>query len=254
MPIFEVERERIMSSKRYMNSIAYHEGHFTDHWLGIAIMFSQRSLTFETDRLPALSGLASFFSDQHGQEYHAGIFSGSIAETLLWAPYYPGCLSRPPKYIAPSWSWVALLGLIKMKAPSEEESGSSSRSAIEDIRFNLSPEGLNPYGQLKKGNMELTGRLITAKMRSMRMEAPLLMVLEADGKTMASFPLDLAEYIPLPPSPDEVKVLAVLRDNENVLVLRKVKGSKEYERMGIAEVDPGWFDSGIARKERITIV
>jgi len=80
-------------------------------------MYSERSLTFEGDRLPALSGIAHFLADRHGQEYYAGIFSGSIAKGLLWAPWKE--LARPTKanYTAPSWSWLAGIGRIKMKTP-----------------------------------------------------------------------------------------------------------------------------------------
>lgn len=261
MQIFEVDRERILSYERHMNSTVWHESRFTDHWLGTAELYSYRKLTFESDKLPALSGLASYFGERHGQEYYAGIFSGSIAETLLWAPYRPGCLSRSAKYIAPSWSWTSLIGPIKMKAPllPEEESDSPRgrsvpKSAIEDVRFSLSPEGQNLHGRLKDGKMELTGWLKNAQMCQMESEAHLLMALEADGKAMASFVLDLAEYAPAPSSTDEVECLATLQSDENVIVLRKVRNSKEYERIGMAQVDPEWFRAGVARKERITII
>ena len=244
-----------------MNSTVWHESHFADHWLGTAELYSYRNLTFESDKLPALSGLASYFSERHGQEYYAGIFSGSIAEALLWAPYHPGCLSRPAKYIAPSWSWTSLIGRIKMKAPLLPKEGSDSlrggsvpKSALEDVRFSLSPEGQNPYGRLKDGLMELTGWLKNAQMCRMKNEAHLLMTLQADGKAMASFVLDLAEYAPAPSSAEEVECLAVLQGNENVIVLKKVRNSTEYERIGLALVDPEWFRVGGARKKRITVI
>ena len=68
---------------------------FIDHWLGLAERYSERDLTYESDKLPALSGLATHFGQLHKQEYHAGIFSGAIAETLLWRPTMPGGLQKP---------------------------------------------------------------------------------------------------------------------------------------------------------------
>jgi hypothetical protein len=65
---------------------------FIDHWLGLAMRYSGRSLTYESDKLPALSGLATYFSELHKQKYYAGIFSGAIAETLLWSSATPGGL------------------------------------------------------------------------------------------------------------------------------------------------------------------
>ncbi len=120
-------------------------------------MYSERSLTFEEDKLPALSGLAHYLADRHGQEYYAGIFSGSIAEGLLWAPRKE--LARPAKvnYAAPSWSCLAGNGRIKMKAPpksnelGDEDVMAGSRSMLGSVISNLEPEGRHPYGRLKGG-------------------------------------------------------------------------------------------------------
>lgn len=232
--------------------------YFNDHWLGSVEDYSNRQLTFESDKLPALSGLASYFRERHGQEYYAGIFSGSIAEGLLWAPSLPGCLSRPANYIAPSWSLASLIGPIRMKVPSQPRDNSLNdasviESALEDVCFKIFPEGQNRYGRLKGGKMELTGWIKNAEMCRKDSEDLLLMSLHADGKSMATFILDLPEYSPSPSSTQEVQCLYVLQGNENVLVLRKTRNFKEYERIGIAAIDPEWFCTGNARKEYIMI-
>lgn len=46
---------------------------FIDHWLGLAECYSERDLTYESDKLPALSGLTTHFGQLHKQEYYAGI-------------------------------------------------------------------------------------------------------------------------------------------------------------------------------------
>jgi len=255
MQVLEVNRDIKTDSQRIQGTNSWEDTFFVDHWLGIAENFSVKDLTFESDKLPALSGMASYFCQRHGQEYFAGLLSGSIAEGLLWRPYSHGSLSRPIEYIAPTWSWTSLKGRIKIVAPLQSSRGSPrSKHVIEDIKFELLPEGNNPYGRLKGGRMKITGLMMKAEMCRENDNANLLMRLRVGARSLAQFVLDLAEFAPAPLSVEEVACLYVLEDEENVLVLRKSRNLEEYERIGIATVDPAWFHNGGAKKERITIV
>ena len=255
MQVLEVNRDIKTDSHRIQGTKSWEDTLFVDHWLGIAEDFSTKDLTFESDKLPALSGLASYFCRRHGQEYFAGLLSGSIAEGLLWRPYSPGSLSRPMEYTAPTWSWTSLKGRIKMVAPLQSRRGSlRSKRAIEDIKFELLPEGINPYGRLKDGRMKITGLVMRAEMCRENDNANLLMRLRVGTRSLARFHLDLAEFAPAPLSVEEVACLYVLEHEENVLVLRKSRNLEEYERIALATVDPAWFHDGGAKKERITIV
>jgi len=159
------------------------------------------------------------------------------------------------EYTAPTWSWTSLKGRIKTVAPSQSSRGSiRSKHVIEDIKFELLPEGKNPYGRLKDGRMIITGMIIRAEMHRENDNANLLMKLHVGTRSLARFILDLAEFAPAPLSVEEVACLYVLEHEENVLVLRRSRNSEEYERIGIATVDPAWFHNGGAKKERITIV
>lgn len=254
MQVLEVNRDIKTDSQRIQGTRSWEDTFFVDHWLGIAEDYSAKDLTYESDKLPALSGLASYFCRRHGQEYFAGLLSGSIAEALLWRPYLPGSLSRPIEYTAPTWSWASLKGRIKFVAPFQSSLGTlRSNHAIEDIKFELLPEGRNPYGRLKDGRMKVTGLVMRADMCRENKNANLLMRLRVGTRSLARFHLDLAEFAPAPLSIQEVACLYVLEHEENVLVLRKSKNLDEYERIGIAPVDPAWFHDGGAKKERITI-
>jgi len=209
--------------------------------------------------LPALSGLARYFADRHRQEYFAGIFSGSIAEGLLWSPQKE--LARPTKvkYIAPSWSWLAGNGRIKMEAQSkpdglgDEDIMERSRSMLGNVLFKLEPEGKDKHGRLKGGQMILIGHLKSARMHR-KEDSELLMQLDVGDKFMGTFFLDYRDLAPRSLEQQEVECLAVMRDNENSLVLRKVGEGMVFERVGIAPIDPEWFVSGGSRLELITIV
>jgi len=86
-----------------------------ERWFSIVQDYSERFLTVETDKLPALSGLGHKDSSLHGQ-YYAGIREQDLPDALMWRtrsllwseikPY------RPARYRAPSWSWAAIEGCV----------------------------------------------------------------------------------------------------------------------------------------------
>jgi hypothetical protein len=53
-------------------------------WLDIAMSSSECRLAFESDALPAISGLAKAFQDQLNDRYVAGLYEGGIIWGLLW--------------------------------------------------------------------------------------------------------------------------------------------------------------------------
>jgi hypothetical protein len=102
--------------------------------------------------------------------------------------------------------------------------------------------------------MTLTGLVLRAEMSRENDGANLLMRLRVGTRSLGRFHLDLAEFAPAPLLVEEVTCLYILEDDENVLVLRKRRNLEEYERIGLAPVDPAAFYDGGAKKERITIV
>lgn len=85
---------------------------FCVEWKRITSEYSYRSLTNQTDKLIALSGIAqlyqTFFPDA---KYVAGIWSTHLPECLLWQAFrrrMKESSRRPPEYIAPSWSWASV--------------------------------------------------------------------------------------------------------------------------------------------------
>ena len=80
--------------------------------------YSTRSLTVSTDKLAALSGLATTFATQTGDVYLSGLWLNGLPEGLLWSSVglgrgQYGSKSRskiPPRRRAPTWSWASLDG------------------------------------------------------------------------------------------------------------------------------------------------
>jgi hypothetical protein len=83
-------------------------------WKRLIRDYSRWDLTVARDKLPAISGLASWFSrNLHNSEkdsYLAGLWKSQLPETLLWYHKLPILTnaSRPTNDRAPSWSWASL--------------------------------------------------------------------------------------------------------------------------------------------------
>jgi hypothetical protein len=69
-------------------------------WRTLVVQYSKRELTFETDKLVALSGCAKLFGKAFGGAYLAGIWEHDIMNGLLWEA--EEFAKRPSQYIAPS--------------------------------------------------------------------------------------------------------------------------------------------------------
>ena len=80
-------------------------------WQDILQEYTSRSLTFQEDVLPALSAIAEAFQPFVGDQYLAGLWSGSALPVLLiWHATFSttGRLRpEPTEYLGPSWSWVS---------------------------------------------------------------------------------------------------------------------------------------------------
>lgn len=83
-------------------------------WTDIVQNFTCRQLTFSSDRLPALDGLASRFSMiLKNDQYMSGLWSNGIAEQLCWKYVNRKPNAADTRFLhdhgrCPSWSWAKL--------------------------------------------------------------------------------------------------------------------------------------------------
>ncbi|KAF2496648.1 HET-domain-containing protein, partial [Lophium mytilinum] len=79
-------------------------------WCNLVERYSLRKLSYDWDRLPAISSLASMFTSHLGK-YLAGHWESDLPFSLLWEPRaHSGRRSRPserPVSSPPSWSWAS---------------------------------------------------------------------------------------------------------------------------------------------------
>jgi hypothetical protein len=128
-------------------------------WRNIVTHYSRRSLTRETDKLPALSGLAAIFQRSQNLTYMAGLWHED-ANSLLWQidgfmrtadeNLKPKILSR-----APSWSWASLGFGRCVKWDESNYIGEGHESQSDDqghvLAISIEALGADPMGEVKPG-------------------------------------------------------------------------------------------------------
>jgi hypothetical protein len=156
---------------------------YFDYWRSVVSQFSQRQLTNSADRLPALSGLADEVQRATGSTYVAGMWKDELVTCLAWTcdylyngdgeygKYAGGIPSgnivtawkqiwpdnvRPSKFVAPSWSWASVKGVISF--PVEPYQGSSIVQEIARVEhLRVWPEHVtDPMGSLTGGVLTLS--------------------------------------------------------------------------------------------------
>ncbi|KAN0116789.1 hypothetical protein V8E51_002766 [Hyaloscypha variabilis] len=126
-------------------------------WAKVIKRYTRRNLSFSSDKLIALGGIAEAYQQIYGHvlppnSYAAGMWKPFLLEDLLWSVSSPTC--RPAVYRAPSWSWASNDGPIY---PSPlYRNGRLYTSLVDVVTSQVS--GL--YGPVQGGHLILCGILI----------------------------------------------------------------------------------------------
>jgi hypothetical protein len=124
-------------------------------WYQLMTDYSNRSLTKPLDKFPALSGLATAFSNKTKTTYLAGLWKEDFARLVTGPPKLPAKLLP---YRAPPWSWAALDSAIfylphYYSSPDYRENWIewAAGSKVEFSSFSATPLGADPRCQLAPG-------------------------------------------------------------------------------------------------------
>jgi hypothetical protein len=126
-------------------------------WERIVNAYSKCDLTFGSDKLVAISGLARRFKACVQAEYVGGMWLTHFLEQLLWETEGPKEIRRPDKYQAPSWSWASVNGPVGGVIDKQLRGGTPS---IETVRIGAWPPGEDMFGGLSYGVLQIRGQLL----------------------------------------------------------------------------------------------
>jgi hypothetical protein len=186
-----------------------------DQWLKVLQEFGQRNLTFKRDALPAMSGLAKYFSLCNSDVYLASIWSNDLSHGLAWVRQWKSSglytrdrykynikkMASSPKSIdecyAPSWSWASIHN--KFESTTWRTSELSTELPVVRLEsVDVAPLYSDVYGQLRRARIELSGYgcRLRARPRNLKSNHPYgqqpgLFIFELDGLE----PLSLNQYL-----------------------------------------------------------
>lgn len=151
------------------------DSHSTTVWEAMIRGYTACALTFDQDRLPALSATVKRLGPRMG-EYLAGLWSSMLPAALFWtvnaydfenpagpmlnaeAPWKPGRRASS-KFPPPTWSWASVEGAVieatYVTAPVQEQV-----FHIKVVSKSTSPLHRDPYGAVKDGRIQVAGPVV----------------------------------------------------------------------------------------------
>ncbi|KAH8654569.1 heterokaryon incompatibility protein-domain-containing protein [Tricladium varicosporioides] len=124
------------------------------NWYQLIEQYSRLALTFESDRLPAISGIARAVQGRHGWTYLAGLWSSHLPICLGWQSNQ-NTQTRPSHWRAPSWSWASVDGSVRFYGTFDY-----SQRLLDALDFNCELLGSDTTGQLRSAYIVLSGPLV----------------------------------------------------------------------------------------------
>jgi hypothetical protein len=133
--------------------------------------FTGRELSFTSDRLPAISGLAGLMHQRTSKRYLAGLWSFDMDYEMLWFSDHKKAgsdlIQRHSEQETPrvSWSWASVTGPVsyfdRHQDQFQRRSGESEVDPLlEVIEAWTEPAGPNAYGPVKTGIVTVVGQIL----------------------------------------------------------------------------------------------
>ncbi|CZR49541.1 uncharacterized protein FPRO_15900 [Fusarium proliferatum ET1] len=155
----------------FKNIHTFNTEELTELWYDFVSNYSLKDLSVGSDRLPALSGVATLVSTRCQQKYIAGIWESSVAEGLTWiAISTSGIDTDDPiksERVLPSWSWASNNGLIWFLFRRDPW-----QSMIQVINFCSRSKGSDTSGQVLEARLTLKGLVRMVDLSQLKLEYP----------------------------------------------------------------------------------
>jgi hypothetical protein len=132
-------------------------------WRDIVRIYTRCELTYASDRLVALSGVAKIMCEVLNDEYCAGLWKSRFTTELFWCRESSAHRATLPStnlntYQAPSWSWACLDEAID---PLEDNDASPHTSLIDILECDVKTATEDRTGAVVNGVLRITGWLAT---------------------------------------------------------------------------------------------
>lgn len=154
--------------KNQFRGLGFRDSKFSlqELWLRLLGRYSVLHLSYESDILPALSGLAKLWESRGAGKYLAGFWEENILQSIMWSTLGVEVLQRAAEYRAPSWSPFSLEDADfyhdrRMHVPFYYRTDLSElptrHAVVVDAGVELA--GADPTGGIKSAFLQLRGRV-----------------------------------------------------------------------------------------------
>lgn len=207
------------------------------YWDGIVDVYTRCSLTRQSDKLIALSGIAKEMSTLLHDKYLAGLWETNLPYQLLWSIARPltdnkgqPCF-RPRSYQAPTWSWASMDGHV---VPGNRIPGTNWRLLPKLLEAQIDSVASDPTGQIAGARLLARGVLRLATWQCLWSGRIYKLLLDGITPEYGNFWPDEA-FAPLPTQVYCFLLLDVHWDNSRTidgLVLTQTGNGNEFSRIG----------------------
>lgn len=125
------------------------------NWDSIILAYSTCNLTYDRDKLVAISGLAQLVHSDSKVRYVAGMWMDRFIVQLCWRVESSMSSDRYEEYIAPSWSWASIpptRGGVSM--PCYNENFEGENIAVEDLKMEYVTK--SPFGAISAATLRVS--------------------------------------------------------------------------------------------------
>ncbi|KAI1622515.1 heterokaryon incompatibility protein-domain-containing protein [Exophiala viscosa] len=145
-------------SVEFFSKRTHHQRH--GNWHQLVKMYSPKRLTYSSDKLLAIGGLARQYMARNRlreEEYLAGLWKPQLPHALLWRVEQG---RRPPKYRAPTWTWASIDGEVKYPEPAQ----STRETCVEVLNLDMRYKS-DRFGMVEAGKMKVRGFMARGLLR-----------------------------------------------------------------------------------------
>ncbi|KAF7897045.1 hypothetical protein EAF00_005273 [Botryotinia globosa] len=113
--------------------------------------YSHRPLTYQTDKLPAISGIAKLLHDMTQDDYYAGLWRSQLPGALLWTLKKDNNEDTESEKCMPSWSWAS----IRSGGITHDHKNEEFKAGMEIVSVNIQLSGSNAFSDVLEATSEL---------------------------------------------------------------------------------------------------
>jgi hypothetical protein len=155
------------AKKEFSQAFMADEPAWVRSWEQVASLYSAKDITIESDRLPALSGVAHRFQARFASVYLAGLWKNNLVRGLCWTTvewFFSPEAKRPSTYVAPSWSWCSVLAWVHWLRKSSEDDNLTVID-VDVHEASCTPSTSDPTGAVSSGFIRLSGSLALGRLK-----------------------------------------------------------------------------------------